>query len=131
MITANTEAQAARLRDVIGRPDLANASAEEIASAMAERLATDTAAAWEERLEAASVPCGKVLTLAEALAHQQMQDSPAWPWLDVPETGERYRVPGLGFRADWAPEKLRPAPTLGRDTDEILAELGVAGKDGD
>lgn len=123
VITANTAAQAASLRGAIGRPDLEDADDATIAAAMHAAMATDTAAGWEARLEAASVPCGRVLTLAEVLAHPQMADSPAWPWLDVPETGDRFRVPGLGFRAPWVPDDLRPAPTLGRDTEEVLAEL--------
>ncbi len=124
VITANTPAQTASLRTAIGRPDLAEADDATIASAMTEALAQNSAAYWEETLEAASVPCGPVLTLAEALAHPQMAGSPSWPMMEVPETGDRFRVPGLGFRAPWSPQTLTPAPTLGRDTYQVLRQIG-------
>ena len=127
VITANTADQAARLRDAIGRGDLADADDATIADAMTTAFTSEPMSYWEEKLAAASVPCGPVLSLAQALAHPQMADSPCWPSLDVPETGDTFRVPGLGFRAPWAPSDLRPAPTLGRDTDDVLNELRTPG----
>ena len=124
VITANTAAQAASLAETIGRPDLATETdPAPITQAMREALLTATAEEWEARLEAAHVPCGRVLTLAETLAHPQTDTSPGWPELEVPELGRTFRVPGLAFRTPWQPDTIGSVPTLGRDTEEVLQML--------
>ena len=125
VIAANTGAQVARLCAVLGRPDLAEVTDRDIViPALTEAFAKASAAEWEALLEAESVPCGRVMNLAEVMAHPQMAGSPCWLDLDVPETGDRVRVPGLPFRAPWQPDGADPAPTLGRDTVEVLRALG-------
>jgi CoA:oxalate CoA-transferase len=47
--------------------------AEELAMLLEVRLAEAPAAAWLARLEAAGVPCGPLLNVAEALAHRQVR----------------------------------------------------------
>ena len=47
--------------------------------------------------------------------------------LPVPELGTNVAVPGLPFRnGSWGEADTAPAPTAGRDTDEVLAALGLA-----
>ena len=53
-MTANTPAQAAALRAALGCEDLAEADDATIAGALQAAFASDTAGAWEARLEAAS-----------------------------------------------------------------------------
>jgi crotonobetainyl-CoA:carnitine CoA-transferase CaiB-like acyl-CoA transferase len=81
---------------------------------------------WVEVLNAAGVPCGRVMSLGEVFAdpqvrHQQMQvtiDHPVHGKLDV-----------LGFPIKFSDDPCRvhrPPPVLGADTDAILAELGYS-----
>lgn len=121
VITANTSAQTGRLCLALGQPELAQAETDVVADTLAQIFATMPAAHWDTLLAEADVPAGPVLDLGEALAHPQMKDSPCWHDLSVPELGETVRVPGLSFRAPWAPTRLDPVPTFGRDTDEILS----------
>lgn len=143
VVTANTPAQADRLCDAIGRPDLkpgteSNSSGgaisadqrSEIAQALRDAFATASAQVWEQRLMVASVPASKVRTLGEALAHPQMAEGRLMRELPVPEVGLSVHVPGLPFRTDgWPARDLEPAPTLGRDTSAVLAESGYAQSD--
>jgi crotonobetainyl-CoA:carnitine CoA-transferase CaiB-like acyl-CoA transferase len=81
---------------------------------------------WVEVLNAAGVPCGRVMSLPEVFAdpqvrHQQMQvtiEHPVHGKLDV-----------LGFPIKFTDDPCRvhrPPPTLGSDTDAILGELGYS-----
>ncbi|MGR3570554.1 CaiB/BaiF CoA transferase family protein, partial [Brevirhabdus sp.] len=130
VITANTPAQATRLCAALGLPALADdPDAARVAQALRERLSTDSAEAWEDRLAAADVPAARLRTLAEALDHPQMRASPCWHDMEVPQLDMRVRVPGLPFRAPFAPAAgapLPPAPAFGADTDAVLAALGPA-----
>ena len=85
---------------------------------------TGTVAHWIDTLNAAGVPCGRVLSLQEVFAdpqtrHQQMRvtiDHPQYGPLDV-----------LGFPIKFSDDPCRmhrPPPVLGADTDSVLAELG-------
>jgi crotonobetainyl-CoA:carnitine CoA-transferase CaiB-like acyl-CoA transferase len=122
VVTANTPAQAKRLCEAIGRPELANAADDAaISDALNAIFLTKDAQAWEDILSAASVPAARVRTLAEALDHPQMADSTAWLPLTVPELNMTVRAPTLPFRAPWAPTELAPVPTLGAQTDTVLA----------
>ncbi len=138
VVTANTPAQAERLCDTIGRPDLKPGTEvtssggaisadqrSEIAQVLCKAFASASAEEWESRLMSASVPAAKVRTLAEILAHPQLADGGLMRELPVPEAGLSVHVPGLPFRTGgWPDRELAPAPTLGRDTDAVLAEAG-------
>lgn len=120
VVTANTPAQTRRLCAALGRPDLAQADEQTVAQALSQLFATQPVGHWDSLLAQADVPAGPVLDLGAALAHPQMQASPCWHNLAVPELGIAVRAPGLSFRAPWAPTGLGPVPTFGRDTTEIL-----------
>lgn len=128
VITANSPAQARRMCAEIGRDDLTDGRpATSIAAAVETALLRDTADNWERRLSEAGVPAAKVRTLAEILDHPQMESSPLLRRLEVPELATSVRVPGLPFRQSaWAEPDAAPAPTLGRDTDAVLASLGYS-----
>ena len=121
VVTANTAAQTDRLCRALGRPELAQADAQTVADTLTRVFATMPVAHWDTLLAEADVPAGPVLDLGAALAQPQMENSPCWHDLPVPELDQTVRVPGLSFRAPWAPVQLKPAPTFGRDTAEILS----------
>lgn len=136
VVTANTPAQGRRLCAAIGRPELEAAvepgagltadQRDEIVLALRAAFASASAEEWERRLGAADVPAAKVRTLAEILAHPQIEHSGLMRDLDVPEIGETVRVAGSPIRSDsWAPRNLAAPPTLGRDTEAVLQAVGL------
>lgn len=88
------------------------------------RTRTGTVAHWIEKLNAAGVPCGRVMGLEDVFddpqsRHQQMRIT-----IDHPQHGP---LDVLGFPIKFSDDPCRmhrPPPTLGADTDAILAELG-------
>jgi len=93
---------------------------------MAELLATRTTAEWLERLDAEQVPCAPILTRAELLTHPQVLANELIEESEHPHAG-RMRQPRPAARFDATPAGIRlPAPLLGENSDEILAELGLA-----
>lgn len=123
VITANTPAQATRLCAALHATHLAEEPDPQVVTdALTEIFKTESAECWDALFARVNVPAGPVLSLAECLNHPQMANSSGWLDLPVPELGMTVRVPGLPFRAPWAPTKIDPAPTFGRDTDKVLME---------
>jgi crotonobetainyl-CoA:carnitine CoA-transferase CaiB-like acyl-CoA transferase len=88
-----------------------------------EELGTDTAAHWLEKLRAARIPCGPVNDFEQALNDPQVLARAMVVEVPLP-SGERVRMPGVPMKfseAD-APTFGVP-PTLGRDTETVLADL--------
>jgi len=124
VITANTTGQARRLCAAVGRPDLLDAQNDKkIASVLHGIFRTKDAQTWEAVLSDANVPAARVRTLAEALDHPQMSQSPAWLPLSVPQLNETVRAPALPFRAPWGPKRLDPVPTVGQHTADVFNDL--------
>lgn len=91
-----------------------------------ERLATDTQDNWIERLNAAGVPCGKVLSVGEVFKDPQIKAQEMI--LDV-DHGSHGTIRMVGFPvklSDTPCDVRRPAPDLGQHTDEVLQSLGLA-----
>ena len=92
---------------------------------MSEWCATRPTAQVVAELEHARIPCGEVLSPAEALANEQIVDRGFLVPTDypgLPKPAPVGRMPVDFGKAD-TPIRLR-APTLGEHTREILAELG-------
>ncbi|MCS6779059.1 MAG: CoA transferase [Geminicoccaceae bacterium] len=102
----------------------------ELRAAIEAVLVQEPAESWIARLNAAGVPCGPVNGLAQAFADPQVEA--LGMVLDVPHPGHGVvRMTGFPLRLDGTPCRVRrPAPALGADSEEVLAELGIARADG-
>jgi crotonobetainyl-CoA:carnitine CoA-transferase CaiB-like acyl-CoA transferase len=124
-----------RLIDALGLEDLHDRPEYRTNAARFERRAAinaeinartrhNTVAHWIEKLNAAGVPCGRVLGLGEVFddpqtRHQQMRIT-----IDHPQHGP---LDVLGFPIKFSDDPCRihrPPPTLGADTQALLQELG-------
>lgn len=124
-----------RFCDLLARPDLladprfeTNASRVEhndaLEAAIAPALAERTVEAWLAAFEAAGIPAGPVLTVDQVLAHPQLAARDMIVEMEHPEAGT-VRATGVPLQLSETPGRARTAPpTLGADTDAVLAEIG-------
>jgi crotonobetainyl-CoA:carnitine CoA-transferase CaiB-like acyl-CoA transferase len=119
------------LSDLLERPDMETAQQRRAARAelnavINRQLSTNTQEHWIERLNAAGVPCGKVLSVAEVFEDPQVK---AQEMVIEVDQGSRGIVRMVGFpvKLSDSPARLRyPSPELGAQTDEVLAEAGFS-----
>jgi formyl-CoA transferase/CoA:oxalate CoA-transferase len=128
MISAANDGLFRQLAERIDRPELADdarfrtnpdriANRDALLPLVREKLAERPSAYWLERLD--GIPVAPVQDLAEVAAHEQtratgiVQELDGFETLALPLQIDRERV-----------RHERPPPTLGRDSAEILAELG-------
>jgi CoA:oxalate CoA-transferase len=89
-------------------------------------LATDDVGHWVERINAAGVPCGPVLDVAQVFADPQVLARQMLVQLPHPEVGT-FKTTGLPIKLSGTPCRIeRRPPLLGEHTDEVLRECGVA-----
>jgi crotonobetainyl-CoA:carnitine CoA-transferase CaiB-like acyl-CoA transferase len=124
-----------RLPPVLGLPELLQddrfasnegrmAHRAELNAALVPAFRQRTTAEWLERLEAAGVPAGPVLSIAQMLQHEQTR---ARDMVVAPEHRTLGPVKTIGFPVKFGETPAgveRGAPTLGQDTAEVLRELG-------
>lgn len=135
-IAANKQEQFVVLCGLIGRPELAadprfaeretrKKNRFELKALIEEALAAAPAAAWEEKLNRAGVPAGRVLTIPQALAEPQVSGrSMTVRFEDVLGAERPVTVVRGGFLVDGtAPVPTLPPPALGQHRQEVFAAL--------
>lgn len=111
-----------RFRDAMGR--LANREA--LTAEIDGALAAGDVAHWVERINAAGVPCGPVLDVAQVFADPQVLVRKMLVRLPHPEVGT-FSTTGLPVKLSRTPGRIaRRPPLLGEHTDEVLGECGLA-----
>ncbi len=95
-------------------------------AAIEARLVTETTEYWIETLNAAGVPCGRVMGLPEVFADPQILDQEMVLQQEHPGHGT-VKMLGFPIKFSEAPCVLRrPTPEIGADTDAILVDLGYS-----
>lgn len=135
-IAANKQEQFATLCRLVGLPELASdprfAERETrkrnriaLKALIEDALANSSAAAWEETLNRAGVPAGRVLTIPQVLAEQQVIERDMTTRFDgMPNIDRPLTVVRGGFMVDGAaPLPTTPPPALGEHMDEVFASL--------
>src|SRR5436190_1646138 len=99
---------------------------ETVGAAIEARLVTETTEYWIDKLNAAGVPAGRVMGLAEVFADPQIIDQEMVLSQDHPGHGT-VRMLGFPIKFAEAPCALRrPTPEVGADTDAVLQEIGYS-----
>jgi formyl-CoA transferase len=92
-----------------------------------EILAGDGAEAWLGKLGRAGIPCGRINSVAQALADPHTAARDMVRTVEHPTAGE-VKLLGIPFRFSGTPASVRRAPpTLGQHTEQVLREeLGLS-----
>lgn len=135
-IAANKQEQFVALCRLVGLPELASdprfAERETrkrnriaLKALIEDALANSSAVAWEETLNRAGVPAGRVLTIPQVLAEQQVIEREMTTRFDgMPNIDRPLTVVRGGFMVDGAaPLPTKPPPALGEHMDEVFAGL--------
>jgi crotonobetainyl-CoA:carnitine CoA-transferase CaiB-like acyl-CoA transferase len=85
-----------------------------------------TTAEWIARLEAEDVPCAPILTRREVIGHPQVQAAGIVVEHDHPQAGRLRQARNPARFSGSEPRNRHPAPLLGGQTREILAEAGFS-----
>jgi len=98
---------------------------------VADTLLTRTADEWELFFQTRHVPAGRVRRLEETLADPHLDHRAVLHQHEsAPGVGGGFAVPVAAFKLAHGSARIdTPPPTLGRDTDAVLGELGYSGVD--
>jgi CoA:oxalate CoA-transferase len=135
-IAANKQEQFVALCNLVGRPEIATderfaeretrkKNRAELKLLIDEALSSAPAAVWEEKLNRAGVPAGRVLTIPQVLDEPQVRERQVTArFSDVAGRDKPLTVVRGGFLVDGdAPLPKSPPPALGEHMDEVLSTL--------
>jgi crotonobetainyl-CoA:carnitine CoA-transferase CaiB-like acyl-CoA transferase len=134
---ANSDDQWQRLLGALGRPDLAEdprfarlaqraVNIGALYAIVEEVMRTRSTAEWQARLDAADVPNGPVLGLADMLEDDYLAETGFFQRVEHPSEG-RMLVTAVPVEFSEAPGAVRRLPPrLGEHTAEVLREAGLA-----
>jgi len=91
-----------------------------------EALLQRPAAGWLERLTAAGIPCGPVLTRNQVIRHPQVAALGLVVETEHPRAGRLRQARAAARFSQTRPEFRRGAPAFGEHTQEVLAEIGYS-----
>jgi crotonobetainyl-CoA:carnitine CoA-transferase CaiB-like acyl-CoA transferase len=136
LLAVNNEGQFLNLLKCIGREDILEdprfkdwpsriENEPAMRAIIEEAFAEADAETWEERLAAAGAPASRINTLADAVAHPQLEHRDVIQKVDGPY-GEMTLI-GSGFKLAHGGGEITRAPALlNEHADEILAEAGYS-----
>lgn len=131
-LAVGNDAQFGRFAEIVGHPEWSEDprfatnkdrvnNRQEIDDLINGALSADSADNWISRLQATGIPCGRINSVAEALEAEQAQARHMVETIDHPKAGP-VRVVGAPFKFSKTPTTIRRhPPTLGENTEEVLA----------
>ena len=137
LVAGNGDSIFKRLMSVVGRPDLASdpaladnagrvARVAELDAAIGEWTARHGVAEVLAALDAASVPAGRIYTVADIAADPHYRARGMLETVRMAD-GSELTVPGIVPKLSRTPgSHRRNAPDIGQDTDAVLREIGLA-----
>jgi crotonobetainyl-CoA:carnitine CoA-transferase CaiB-like acyl-CoA transferase len=134
-VSANTDAQAFALFDVIGRPELRNdprfssvqarlANVRAYFNVRAEAFRARSTAEWLEILATADIPAGRMHTLESLVADEHLADTGFFREVDHPVEGKIVDMQFANQFSAGGRDDYRSPPLLGGDSVAILREIG-------
>lgn len=108
-------------------PDLRRQNTLEMQAELRDVFRKDTAASWEARLSAQSIPCGMVRSVSEAISLPALEDRNLTIPLNIPTLPEKQdiNIVNAGFLLSRdGPQVNTPPPRHGEHTKDVLASLG-------
>lgn len=139
-VSANTDAQAFALFDVIGRPELKNdprfssvqarlANVRAYFDIRAEGFRTKTTEEWIEILAEADIPAGRMHTLESLVTDEHLVDAGFFREIDHPVEGKIIDMEFPNRFSAGGRDDYYPPPALGGDSIAILSEIGYGSDD--
>jgi crotonobetainyl-CoA:carnitine CoA-transferase CaiB-like acyl-CoA transferase len=87
-------------------------------------LQTKPAAHWITSFDAVGIPAELIYSLVEILEHPQVRERGILQAVEYPPgSGQKITTAGMPWRQVASDREVRPPPTLGQHTQEVLREL--------
>lgn len=102
--------------------------AREVTAILAEKIKTDTTANWLKKMQAADVLASPIYSLSDVVADEHITATKRMARYEQPGVGT-LTMPALPGSAPIEDGPRSPAPAVGAQTKEILAELGYGASD--
>jgi crotonobetainyl-CoA:carnitine CoA-transferase CaiB-like acyl-CoA transferase len=139
VVTANTKQQSVSLLATLGITSidaecaavtegktLSEEQKKKVSQTLQNRFAEEDTDTWVLLLTKASVPAGRVSSIADILANPQLDAIGNMDEVDIGAEDRKVRIPGLAFRSDKTEKLSLPKPgRIGQSTARVLRELGL------